>query len=274
MKIKENRDDIKPNDGLKIELMKQTILSKVVCAIGYSAFSVQNIISMIFWYAAVSWIFPFIRNIECNAPNGKYKTQAGHTTGSKYTFDYKVFSHHFLHAYCKRILRLHFLISGLKRPDQVYAHFLKMDPQFHSFGYIKEPTVLSFEVIGHEYESMGDRVRGWDMVWLSRPRLTGQIRIVEKAIVDEKVRIRACWITGPNAGSVFNVSDTYGASLRAEFERKNNKLPYLIYSPGIFVFLIEVFISVGALLAILTPYKSLLPEIKGMLGSIASIFGG
>lgn len=241
-----------------------------------TAFFIQDKLSIFTWYLLIAWIFPLIKNKPISGEEKEYETPTGSKSIFTHTFDHESKLHRILHRYFNKAMAFQAWLAGLKRVEDVYAELLNFDNRFRLLGYLQPDTSQSIEIQGRKFKQGEQEYRGWDLMWLSRPKPSGTIAILSKELIGKKeesdgrnsepvdyegkIRIHAVWLSGERAGNCFSVDPDHASRVIEMFHSRDYSTmsPSHVYIPsGPIINTIQFVVGSGAIVAALTPWFDL-----------------
>lgn len=199
---------------------------------------IQSALPLLAWWVVV------LPLVECV----RHKKGAEENDGGfSYRIDSSKRSHRMVAWSVFAFLRVLRWFSGMVNGDGVYRHLLTWNPKIPVLGYTDSLTIRTIEYLGRKYP---DGSRGWDVLWITKPIVSGQFVILEKSVNDNEIDVRAVWISGRHCGKAFTVTAKYGGQLVGP--NRQEWLPIEVYvPPAIVIFITEMLLSAGILLSIM-----------------------
>lgn len=207
---------------------------------------VQGCISTIFW---TIFIKPVLFLAKVIGSRKRRPVEAIEKPVIFITLDELKRGHRILLHYLKWLFKISKILNGVVPNIESYAKLLTWSRQIPVIAFRDETTSYTIEILQKKYP---DGKRGLDIIWISSYKAESNFRIVSKEIADQGQRcvvIKCLWISGKDQGKIFEIDKNFpfGSSSRVP-----EWAPTAIYyPPRLFVVLMEMIISAGAILAFL-----------------------
>lgn len=221
--------------GIKVEI-EISIFGRIFRFITEICRLFQSIFPFLFWLILVKPILTFLKNPRYDKLNSKLDQTFKYTVNS----DKKL--HYVFYKILVSILHLNEWIGGMIPANRMYQKLLVWNPKFPITGYEGGPIKTTIEFLGKKKK---DGSRGWDLIWITNPTHIGKFQILDKKYnIDgnkNQIIITCIWITGKNAGKIFEISHKYNPIGNS---REKDVLPSHLYAaPVLFAIFFDFILS-------------------------------
>ena len=226
--------------------VETTILGNIVFVFFRVAYTFQKYLSKLF-FALFIWpalLLSKLFNTEKNLPDEEKRAAEDK---SFVVLDTLFWHNDILVKYLNLAFKVNSFISGVKHRFSLFELVLNWNQQIPLIGFEEDKTTFTIETL-HGKEEHGRRA--CNFIWLTTHNISGKFKIVSKVISEDKdeIKIKAIWLTGEDRGKAFDIgrSFPYKDSLKGLYDKPSS----IYYPPKMIVFIIELFLSASAVLAL------------------------